>query len=89
MNISDLHVGRLASVRGVVSVKGQPRVFSKFGKQGRVCDAILKDATGEVSIVLWDDHIDLICQGDTVCVYGLVKEWKNTKQLSVREIDEE
>ena len=33
--------------------KGDIREFEKFGKTGRVCNAIAKDATGEIKLSLW------------------------------------
>lgn len=63
--------------------KEQPRTFSKFGKDGRVCNAIVKDDTGQIKLTLWNDEVDQISVGDTVHITnGYVKEWQGELQLS-------
>ena len=66
-----------------VTEKGDIREFDKFGKKGRVCNAKIKDATGDVKLTLWNEQIDQIKVGDKVhIINGWVAEWQGEKQLS-------
>ena len=47
-----------------VTEKGEERTFQKFGKEGRVATATVKDATGEVKLTLWNESIDQVKVGD-------------------------
>lgn len=63
--------------------KGDIREFQKFGKAGRVCNARIKDATGEISMTLWNDEIDQVNMGDTITIEnGYVNEWQGELQIS-------
>ncbi|MBU0757102.1 MAG: hypothetical protein KKF44_03475 [Nanoarchaeota archaeon] len=85
MNISELSVGaRDFEVTGVITDMSGVREFEKFGKQGRVCNATIKDDSGEVQLTLWNEEIDKLKEGDKVKIKnGYVKEWNSTLQLSV------
>src|SRR3989344_442833 len=62
---------------------GQAREFQKFGKPGRVANAVAKDETGDIKITLWNDEIDRIKGGDRVSIQnGYVSEWQGELQLS-------
>lgn len=66
-----------------VTEKGDVREFDKFGKKGRVCNAKIKDDTGEMSLTLWNEQIDQVKVGDKVhIINGWVGEWQGEKQLS-------
>ncbi len=63
--------------------KGDVREFEKFGKKGRVCNAVGKDETGTVKLTLWNDDIDKVNSGDKVKIEnGWVGEWQGELQLS-------
>src|SRR3989344_1547407 len=63
--------------------KEEPRTFSKFGKEGRVCDAALADSTGEISLTLWNEEIEKVKVGDTIKLEnGWCSEFKDKKQVS-------
>ena len=63
--------------------KEDPRSFSKFGKEGRVCNAVVKDETGTIKLTLWNDDVDKINVGDKVHITnGYVNEWQGEKQLT-------
>jgi len=84
MKISELQPrqGRVELEADVVH-KGDVREFSKFGKTGKVCDAKLKDETGEIKMTLWNEQADQIQLGDRVKISnGYVGEWQGEKQLS-------
>lgn len=71
------------SLEAEVFSKEEPRTFSKFGKEGRVCNAVLRDASGEISLTLWNDDIDKANVGDTIKLEnGWCSEFKGQKQVS-------
>ncbi|MBN2112463.1 hypothetical protein JW707_05190 [Candidatus Woesearchaeota archaeon] len=84
MEIKDLQPkqGNIEVVGEVID-KGEIREFEKFGKKGRVCNAKIKDATGEITLTLWNEQIDQVNKGDTVHVInGYVNEWQGEMQLT-------
>ena len=84
MAIKDLEV-RQGNVDVVVEVieKGEVREFEKFGKTGRVCNAKVKDESGEIKLSLWNEQIDQVNVGDKVHVTnGYVSEFQGEKQLT-------
>lgn len=57
--------------------------FSKFGKQGKVANAIIKDGTGRVKLSLWNEQIERVKVGDTVKITnGYVGEYQGELQLT-------
>ena len=84
MAIKDLQArqGQVDLTAEVVE-KEEPRTFEKFGKAGTVCNAKLKDETGEVKLTLWNEQADLVKVGDKVhIINGWVGEWQGELQLS-------
>lgn len=84
MKINELKAnsGNIDIVGEVIS-KEEPRVFEKFGKQGRVCSAQIKDETGEIKLSLWNDDIGRVNVGDKIHLQnGWCSEFKQEKQLS-------
>ena len=84
MAIKDLKI-REGNVDLVVEVidKGEVKEFSKFGKPGKVCNAKVKDDSGEVTLTLWNEDIDKVKVGDKVHIKnGYVREWQGEPQLS-------
>ncbi len=62
---------------------GEVREFEKFGKQGRVANAIAKDETGDIKLSLWNEQIDQVKAGDKVRITnGYVSEWQGELQLT-------
>lgn len=84
MDIKDLQPKQgNVEVTAEVVEKSEVREFEKFGKPGRVCNAVIKDATGKVAMTLWNDEIDQVKVGDMVKVSnGWVNEWQGELQLS-------
>ncbi len=84
MAIKDLQArqGQVDLIAEVIE-KGDIREFEKFGKTGRVCNAKIKDATGEMSLTLWNEQIDQVKVGNKIhIINGWVSEWQGEKQLS-------
>ena len=84
MEIKDIEAnkGNVDIVAEVVS-KDEPREFEKFGKKGSVCNAKLKDESGEVKLTLWNDDIGGVEIGDKIHLQnGWCSEYQGEKQLS-------
>ena len=84
MQIKDLKPkqGNVDVIVDVVDV-GEAREFQKFGKPGRVANAIAKDGTGDIKLTLWNDDIDKVKAGDKVhLTNGYVNEWQGEMQLT-------
>lgn len=63
--------------------KAEPREFEKFGKPGKVCNAKVKDETGQVTMTLWNEDVDKVKVGDMLKIEnGWVSEWQGELQLS-------
>ena len=84
MEIKDLQP-RQGNVDITVDVidKAPERTFEKFGKSGRVCNATVKDATGEVKLTLWNENVDKVNVGDKVKLTNCyVNEYQGEMQLT-------
>tara|TARA_Y100000310_G_scaffold261622_1_gene271048 strand:- start:28 stop:447 length:420 start_codon:yes stop_codon:yes gene_type:complete len=84
MEVKDLQArqGNVELVLDVVE-KGDIREFEKFGKPGRVCNAVAKDGSGQVKLSLWNEQIDEVKVGDKVKISnGYVNEWQGELQLT-------
>lgn len=84
MAIKDLKA-REGKVDIVVEVteKQESREFQKFGSPGKVCNAKIKDDTGEITLTLWNEDIEKVKVGDKVHIKnGYVGEWQGELQLS-------
>ncbi len=74
--------GKVDIVVEIVEVGGV-REFDKFGAKGRVCDAVVKDESGQIPLTLWNDQIDLVKPGDKVHIKnGYVNEYKGEIKLT-------
>lgn len=84
MKISELKPGQgSVETSGELIELGEARTFNKFGSEGRVATARLKDDSGEILLSLWNDQIDKVKQGDVVAIKnGYVKEWQGELQLT-------
>jgi replication factor A1 len=83
--ISDLRPNRVATVEATVA-KLEPirEVEQRTGGLKKVRNGTLRDGTGEISLVLWGDEVELVSEGDTVrIVEGWVKDYKGRPQVSL------
>ena len=83
MQIKDLQAkqGKVEITLDIVDVS-PPRSFEKFGRQGKVANAIAKDSSGDIKLTLWNDDIDKIKAGDKIKITdGYVSEWQGELQL--------
>lgn len=84
MEVKDLKA-RMGNVDIVLTIveKNPVREFDKFGKKGRVCNATAQDATGQISLTLWNDDVDKVNMGDKIELKnGWVGEYQGSLQLS-------
>ena len=84
MDIKDVQAnkGNIEVVAEVVR-KESTRTFEKFGKKGKVCNCLVKDASGQITLTLWNEDVDKVNEGDRIKVEnGWCSEYKGQKQLS-------
>ena len=84
MKLSELQP-RQSGVDVTVNVidKGEVREFTKFGRVGRVCTAIIKDDSAQMNLSLWNDDVDKINVGDRLKLTNcFVNEWQGEMQLT-------
>ena len=84
MEIKDIqpNTGKIDLTLEVVK-KEPPRTFDKFGKKGKVCNAVARDTSGQITLTLWNDDVEKIKVGDKIRVEnGWCSEYKGEKQLS-------
>ncbi|MCI4321298.1 MAG: OB-fold nucleic acid binding domain-containing protein [Thermoplasmata archaeon] len=83
--ISDLRPSRVATIEATVSELEAVRdVATREGTPKRVRNARLKDATGEISLVLWGTEVDSVAVGDRIrIVEGWVSDYRGRPQISV------
>jgi replication factor A1 len=62
----------------------EARTFSKFGREGRVATARVKDESDdEIDLTLWNESIDEISIGDKIKIEnGYVSEFQGNSQLT-------
>ncbi|MFH1450368.1 MAG: SOSS complex subunit B family protein [archaeon] len=84
MKIKDVLAQQNATLENVEVIdKADVRTFQKFGKEGRVCKATLKDDSGEITLTLWNEDIEKVGEGDKISIIdGWVSEWQGNKQIS-------
>jgi replication factor A1 len=84
MEIKDLQprAGKVDIAATVIS-KDEPRQIEKPNFSGKVCNATIKDDSGEVKITLWNEQCDQVGIGDKIKISnGYVGEWQGEMQLS-------
>lgn len=84
MNISDLKPKQgKVELEGTLKDVSPPREFQKFGKPGKVANAVLEDKTGKVVLTLWNEDAEKFKKGDKIkIVNGYVNEWQGELQLT-------
>ncbi|MBI4450625.1 hypothetical protein HY642_01500 [Candidatus Woesearchaeota archaeon] len=84
MQLKELQAGqgKVDVIGQIVDIK-EPRQFEKFGKQGKVANATLRDESGDMTLTLWNEQVEQIKVGDRIHITnGYVSEWKGERQLS-------
>jgi len=85
MKISELTAGTgNVSVEGTIVGLEPPRELNKMGRVLRVTNATLKDDSGQITLVLWNEKIDQVQEGSFVNVEnGYVNSWEGHSQLTL------
>ena len=59
-------------------------IEQRAGGKKKVRNGILKDGTGEISLVLWGDEVEMVAEGEKVRVIdGWVKDYQGRPQISL------
>jgi ssDNA-binding replication factor A large subunit len=74
--------GATSVVRGFVARIGEVRQFEREGMTSRVANVVLRDSTGQITLVLWDGHSGLVERG--VLQEG---KWVRAANVTVRKTD--
>lgn len=85
VKIKDIAAGMSnLSVEGKIVDKNESRkVNTRYGSK-RVTSAVLRDETGEIDLVLWEDQIDSVEVGDEIEIENAYStQWKGKLQLNV------
>jgi ssDNA-binding replication factor A large subunit len=83
--ISDLRPSRVATIEASVA-KLEPvrEVEQRASGRKKVRNGVLKDGTGEISLVLWGAEVEMVAEGETVRVIdGWVKDYQGRPQISL------
>jgi ssDNA-binding replication factor A large subunit len=83
--ISDLRPSRLATIEATVAQLEPTReIDTRDGGRKKVRNGRLKDATGEIALVLWGSEVDLVTEGDRVAIVeGWVSDYRGRPQVSL------
>lgn len=74
--------GKIDIEVNVVSIE-EPRIFNRFGKEGKVANAIVNDDSGEIKLTLWNEDVDKVKVGDKIKISnGYVNEFQGEMQLT-------
>ena len=85
MKISELTpgTGNVELEAEVVGIE-EPREINKEGRHLRVANATIRDHSGTISLVLWNDAIDQIQEGSKIKISkGYVNTWQDKMQLTL------
>ncbi len=83
--ISDLRPSRVATIEAAVAQLEPAReIPTRDGGKTRVRNGRLKDGTGEISLVLWGNEVELVEIGDRIRITeGWVKDYQGRPQISL------
>ncbi|MBR9704254.1 hypothetical protein GOV12_02490 [Candidatus Pacearchaeota archaeon] len=82
--ICDLKSGQgSVNVEGSIKELGEIKVINKYGKDLKLCNAILEDSSGPIKLTLWNDDAERFKEGDKVKILnGYVSEFQGELQLT-------
>jgi len=86
MKISELRDGmRRIDIEGIISEIPEPRnVTLRTGQEARVADCILQDASGTVTLSLWNEDIDKVQVGSKIKIEnGYTNSYREEVKLNV------
>lgn len=82
--ISDLKSGQgSVNVEGTMKEMGELKIINKYGKDLKLCNAILEDSSGPIKLTLWNEDAERFKEGDKVRILnGYVSEFQGELQLT-------
>lgn len=85
MKISELSVGTgNVNIEAEVVSVDEPREINKYGRKLRVANVTIKDDSGQITLVLWNEEIDKVQAGSKIKIEnGYVNEWQENTQLTL------
>ncbi|MEW6748787.1 MAG: OB-fold nucleic acid binding domain-containing protein [Candidatus Micrarchaeota archaeon] len=85
MDISELKPGTgSVNIEAEVVSMDSEREINKYGRKLRVANVTIKDDSGSIMLVLWNEQIDLVKAGNKIKIEnGYVNEWQGTPQLTL------
>jgi len=85
MNISELKPGTgSVNIEAEIVSKEAEREIDKYGRKLRVANFTVKDESGTITLVLWNEQIDQVKEGDKIKIEnGYVNEWQGSPQLTL------
>ena len=85
MNISELKPGTgNVNLEVEVASKDSEREINKYGRKLRVANFTVKDESGSITLVLWNEQIDQVKEGSKIKIEnGYVNEWQGAAQLTL------
>jgi ssDNA-binding replication factor A large subunit len=85
MKISDLKPGTgSVTIEAEVVSLDSVREINKYGRMLKVGNVTIKDDSGSVTLVLWNDQNDSVKVGDKIKIEnGYVNEWQGVPQLTL------
>ena len=85
MKISELKPGTgSVMLEAEVASMDSEREVNKYGRKLRVANVTIKDDSGSITLVLWNDQIDQVKAGNKVKIEnGYVNEWQGASQLTL------
>jgi replication factor A1 len=83
--IADLRPSRVATIEATVAALEATReIETRDGGRKKVRNGKLRDATGEIALVLWGSEVDLVAEGDRIAVVeGWVSDYRGRPQVSL------
>ena len=83
--ISDLRPSRVATIEATVAdLEATREIETRDGTRRKVRNARLKDATGEIAMVLWGSEVELVASGERIrIVEGWVSDYRGRPQIAL------
>jgi ssDNA-binding replication factor A large subunit len=83
--VSDLRPSRVATIEAMVAELEPTReVETRDGSLRKVRNARLRDATGEIALILWGKEVDLVAEGERVrIVEGWVSDYRGRALIAL------
>jgi len=85
MKIKDIESGmsNIELIAKVISVSEPRTIMTKYGS-AELAKATIEDDTGQITLNLWRDQVDMVKEGDTIKIEGaFAKSFRGEVELNV------